>query len=70
MTLSNDKRNAKLAQQEENITAIFNSLLTDLRIQLNKEIQNEVNKQCKHIESKSKMLKQRLSELWKLNINN
>lgn len=36
--------NAKLAQQEESITAIFNSLLTDLRIQINKEIQNEVNK--------------------------
>ena len=36
--------NAKLAQQEENIIAIFNSLLTDLRIQINKEIQNEVNK--------------------------
>ena len=36
--------NAKLAQQEENITAIFNNLLTDLRIQINREIQNEVNK--------------------------
>lgn len=57
MTLSNDYRemedkfeelkryfNAKLAQQEENITAIFNSLLTDFRIQINKEIQLEVNK--------------------------
>ena len=57
MTFSNDYRemedkfdelkryfNAKLAQQEENITAIFNNLLTDLRIQINREIQNEVNK--------------------------
>ena len=37
------KFNTKLAEQEENITTVFNNLLTDLRKEISKERQNEVN---------------------------
>ena len=61
---------AKMSQQEENLTEVFNNVLNDPREKTTKQIQNEIKSHCKHLESESQMLKHQVSELRKLNISN
>ena len=62
--------NTKFNEQEESLTKTFNNIIADLKKEITKEIQHEVSKQCKQLDSESKMLKNQAVELRKLNINN
>ena len=59
---------AKMSEQEENLTKVFNNVLNDLRKEITKQIQNEIKSHCKHLESENQMLKHQVSELKRLNI--
>ena len=61
--------NAKMSEQEENLTKVLN-VLNDLREETTKQIQNEIKSHFKHLESENQMLKHQLSELRRLNISN
>ena len=61
---------AKMSEQEENLTKVFNNVLNDLRKEITKQIQNEIKSHCKHLESENQMLKHQVSELKRLNISN
>ena len=61
--------NAKMSEQEENLTKVLN-VLNDLREETTKQIQNEIKSHCKHLESENQMLKHQVSELRRLNISN
>ena len=61
--------NAKISEQEENLTKVFNNVLNDLREGI-KQIQNEIKSHCRHLESENQMLKHQMSELRRLNISN
>ena len=61
---------AKISEQEENLTQVFNNVLNDLRKEITKEIQNEIKSNFKHLESENQMLKHQVSELRRLNISN
>ena len=43
--------NSKLQQQEEALTKIFHALIADLKKEISHEIQKEVTKQCRELES-------------------
>ena len=43
--------NAKMSQQEEHLTKVFNNVLNDLREEITKQIQNEIKSHYKHLES-------------------
>ena len=60
--------NAKISEQEKNLTKVFNNALNDLRKEITKQIQNTSH--CKHLESENQMLKHQMSELRRLNISN
>ena len=60
---------AKMSELEENVTKVFN-VLSDLREEITKQIQNAVKSHCKHLESENQMLKRQVSELRRLNISN
>ena len=62
--------NAKMSEQEENLTKVLNNVLNDLREEITKQIQNEIKSHCKHLESENQMLKHQVSELRRLNISN
>ena len=62
--------NAKVTEQGENLTKVFNDVLNDLREEITKQIQNEMKSHCKHLESENQMLKHQVLELRKLNIAN
>ena len=62
--------NTKFSEQEENLTQTFNNIIADLKKEITKEIQHEISKQCKQLDSENKMLKKQLVELRELNINN
>ena len=62
--------NTKFNEQEESLTKTFNNIIADLKKEITKEIQHEVWKQCKQLDSKNKMLKKQVAELRELNINN
>ena len=51
--------NRKFNEQEEIITKTFNNITDDLKKEITVQIQNEVSKPCKEIESENKMLKSR-----------
>ena len=40
--------NAKMSEQEENLTKVFNNVLNDLRKEITKQIENEIKSHCKH----------------------
>ena len=61
--------NAKMSEQEENLTKVLN-VLNDLREETTKQIQNEIKSHFKHLESENQMLKHQVSELRRLNISN
>ena len=61
---------AKMSEQEENLTKVFNNVLSDLRKEVIKQIQNEIKSHCKHLESENQMLKHQVSEWNRLNISN
>ena len=62
--------NAKMSEQEENLTKVFNNVLNGLLKETTKQIQNEIKSHCKHLESENQMLKHQVSELKRLNISN
>ena len=62
--------NAKMSEQEENLTKVLYNVLNDLQEEMNKQIQNEIKSHCKHFESENQMLKHQVSELRRLNISN
>ena len=62
--------NTKFSEQEESLTQTFNNIIADLKKEITKEIQHEVSKQCKQLDSENKMLKKQVVELRELNINN
>ena len=62
--------NTKSNEQEEKLTKTFNNIVDDLKKEIIRQIQNEVSKLCKEIESENKMLKKKVSELSKLSIEN
>ena len=62
--------NTKFNEQEENLTRTFNNIIDDLQKEVTVQIQNEVSKRCKEIESENKMLKKQVAELSKLSIEN
>ena len=47
----------KFNEQEESLTKTFNNIIADLKQEITKEIQREVSKQCKQLDSENKMLK-------------
>ena len=55
--------NTKFSKHEENLTKTFNNFAADLKKEIAKEIQHEVSKQCKQLDSENKMLKRQVSEL-------
>ena len=61
---------AKMSEQEENLTKVFNNVLNDLRKEITKQIQNEIKSPCDHLEFENQMLKHQVSELRRLNISN
>ena len=62
--------NTKFNEQEEKLTRTFNNIIDDLKKEITVQIQNEVSKRCKEIESENKMLKKQVAELSKLSIEN
>ena len=62
--------NTRFSEQEESLTQTFNDIIADLKKEITKEIQHEVSKQCKQLDSENKMLKKQVVELRELNINN
>ena len=62
--------NTKFNEQEESLTKTFNNIIADLKKVIIKEMQHEVSKQCKQLDSENKMLKKQVAELRELNINN
>ena len=61
--------NAKMSEQEENLTEVFN-ILNDLQKEITKQIENEIKSHCKHLKSENQMLKHQVSELRRSNISN
>ena len=61
--------NTKFNEQEESLTKTFNNIIADLKKKITKEIQREVSKQCKQLDSENKMPKKQVVELRELNIN-
>ena len=61
--------NTKFSKQEESLTQTFN-IIADLKKETIKEIQHEVSKQYKQLDSENKLLKKQVVELRELNINN
>ena len=61
--------NAKMSEQEENLTKVFN-VLNDLQKEITKQIENEIKSHCKHLKSENQMLKHQVSELRRSNISN
>ena len=59
---------SKFNEQEEKLTKISNSIIDDLKKEITVQMQNEVSKRCKEIESENKMLKKQVAELSKLRI--
>ena len=51
--------NRKFKEQEEIFTKTFNNITDALKKEITVQIQNEVSKRCKEIESENKMLKSR-----------
>ena len=62
--------NTKFKKQEKSLTRTFNNINAGLKKEITKEIQHEVSKQCKQLDSENKMLKNQAVELRELNINN
>ena len=60
---------AKMSEQEENLTKVFN-VLNDLRKEITKQIENEIKSHCKHLKSENQMLKHRMSGLGRSNTSN
>ena len=60
---------AKMLEQEENLTKVFN-VLNDLRKEITKQIENEIKSHCKHLKSENQMLKNQVLELRRSNISN
>ena len=59
---------SKFNEQEEKLTKISNSIIDDLKKEITVQMQNEVSKRCKEIESENKMLKKQVAELSKFRI--
>ena len=49
--------NHKFNEQEEILAKTFNNIIADLKKEITKEIQHEVQKQSKQLDSENKMLK-------------
>ena len=62
--------NTKFSEQEESLTQTFNNVIADLKKEIIKEIQHEVSKQCKQLDSENNMLKKQVAQLREMNINN
>ena len=53
--------NSKFNEQEEKLTETFNNIIDELKKEITGQIQNEVSKRCKEIESENKMLKKQVA---------
>ena len=62
--------NTKFNELEEKLTKTFNNIIDDLKKVITGQIQNEVSKRCKEIESGNKMLKKHVVKLSRLSIGN
>ena len=62
--------NTKFNELEEKLTKTFNNIIDDLKKVITGQIQNEVSKRCKEIESGNKMLKKHVVKLSKFSIGN
>ena len=62
--------NTEFNELEEKLTKTFNNIIDDLKKVITGQIQNEVSKRCKEIESGNKMLKKHVVKLSKLSIGN
>ena len=62
--------NTKFNEQEESLTKTFNNIIADLKNDITKEIQYEVSKQFKQLDSENKMLQNQVTELRELSIDN
>ena len=62
--------NTKFNEQEESLTKTFNNIIADLKNNITKEIQYEVSKQFKQLDSENKMLQNQVTELRELSIDN
>ena len=60
--------NTKLAKQRENLSTVFSNPLNNLKKETSK--QNNVDKQCKHIEFENTMFKQRSAKNLEVNREN
>ena len=47
----------KFNELEEWLSKTFNNIISDLKNEITKEIQHEVSKQCRQLDSENKMLK-------------
>ena len=61
--------NTKFNKQEESLIKTFNNIIADYKKEITKEIEQEVSKQCKQLDSENKMLKKQILEMRELNIN-
>ena len=62
--------NTKFNEQEESLTKTFNNIIADPKNDITKEIQYEVSKQFKQLDSENKMLQNQVTELRELSIDN
>ena len=62
--------NTKFNEQEESLTKTFNNIIADLKNDITKEIQYEVSKQFKQLDSENKMLQNQVTEQRELSIDN
>ena len=62
--------NTKFNEQEESLTKTFNNIIADLKNDITKEIQYEVSKQFKQLDSENRMLQNQVTELRELSIDN
>ena len=61
--------NTKFNEQEESLMKTFNNIIDDLKKEITEDIQHEVSKQRKQLDSENKMLKKQVAELQGLNTN-
>ena len=62
--------NISFNEHEKSLTKTFNNIIGDLKKKIAKEVQYEVWKQCKQLDSENKMSRKQVAELRELNIDN
>ena len=62
--------NTNFNEEKESLTKTFSNIIANLKKEITKELQRDVSKQCKQLDSENKKLKRQVAELRQLNIDN